>query len=426
MSRAAATTGHAYSYRAAYVFPVFRPPIQDGVITIAGERIASLGTGSTHGPVEDLTEQLGRVALLPGLVNAHTHLEFSDLTAPLAPAGTPFPEWIRRVVEHRRRQSRGLAASRSEALTHAVTRGLIESRRSGVTLLGDITTDDWQSTALPRTSLDCTLFRERIGWTVEAAEAGIAASRQWLERPRAPGWAAGLSPHAPYTVHRRLLEGLCKLACEFNVPVAMHLAESREELELLREGRGRLVDCLDSLGAWIPGRLPLGLRPLVFLKTLAETPRALVVHGNYLDSEEVEFLAGQSRVTVVYCPRTHAFFGHDRYLLREYLDAGVRVALGTDSRASNPDLAMWDEWRFAARRHADVSPATMLAMATRDAARSLGHDDQGTLQPGQWANMIAVTLPDHAASDPHQLLLDANSLVAATWSRGERSSELGL
>ncbi len=184
---------------------------------------------------------------------------------------------------------------------------------------------------------------------------------------------AGLSPHAPYSVHPLLLTKLVGLGAAANVPVAMHLAESREELELLARGSGPFRELLDGLGVWSPEVFGGGRRPLDYLKRLAGAPRVLVIHGNYLDAEEIDYLAARAATSsVVYCPRTHAFFAHERYPLAGMLAREVNVALGTDSRASNPDLSLLAEMRFCAASHSDVPAAAILEMATIRGARALG------------------------------------------------------
>ena len=175
----------------------------------------------------------------------------------------------------------------------------------------------------------------------------------------------------------------------------MHLAESREELELLASGTGPFRRLLEDLGVWSPEVFPGGWRSLDYLQRLADAPAALVIHGNYLDREEVDFLADhRANMSLVYCPRTHAYFRHERYPLAEMLERGVNVALGTDSRASNPDLNMRAEMHFAAHAHPEIPPAKILEMATLCGARALGTDAEvGTLEPGKLANVALVKLP---------------------------------
>ncbi len=202
----------------------------------------------------------------------------------------------------------------------------------------------------------------------------------------------------------------------------MHLAESREELELLNLGSGPFRDMLEAVGAWDPADKARLSCVLDYLTELARAERSLVIHGNYLDDEEIEFVADHAeRMAVVYCPRTHRFFDHDSYRLADMLAAGVTLALGTDSRASNPDLCMLEEIRAAVEAHPAVSPVTILELATLGGARALGLRDRvGTLETGKRADLVAVQVVSARGDDPVELLLGDESFVAGTWVAGER------
>ncbi|HTU24066.1 MAG TPA: amidohydrolase family protein [Pirellulales bacterium] len=423
--------------KARYIFPVAAPPLPDGVVTIAGERIVAVGENRSGRPAVDL----GNVALVPGLVNAHTHLEFSDLATPLGSPGDRLPDWIRRVIAHR-------AAAREMAAVDPRPSGLAECARGGATTIGEIATQPWPEASLGgglATGGDCpefaesaqqigpvpffppasvTVFWEVIGLTPAAfaeREAAAAAhlSRSWpSDRYARPG----LSPHAPYSVHPELFERTLRLAAAAGAPVAMHLAESREELELLAHGTGPFRDLLVDLAVWQADVFRGGRRVLDYLKLLAAAPRALAIHANYLDRDEIDFLAAHAdRISVVYCPRTHTYFGHERYPLAALVERGVNVALGTDSRASNPDLSLLAELRHAARTHAEIPPAKHLELATLSGARALGlAHETGTLAAGKLANLAVVALPDSTPADPHELLLAADPPLVATWHRGVR------
>jgi cytosine/adenosine deaminase-related metal-dependent hydrolase len=182
----------------------------------------------------------------------------------------------------------------------------------------------------------------------------------------------------------------------------MHLAESLDELQLLKSGDGPLVDFLEELDAWDPEAIPRGIRPINYLRQLAMARRSLVIHGNYLSYDEIGFAgAHNAQMSVVYCPRTHEYFGHAPYPLQQMLDAGVNVCLGTDSRASNPDLGLWQEMRTVALRHPDVSPESILRMGTANGARALGFGNQtGVLVRGRRADLTLVRLASDSVYDP--------------------------
>jgi len=383
-------------FKARWLLPVEGEPIDGGAITVQNGRILAVGAHEPGTPAQDL----GDVAILPGLVNAHTHLEFSDLETPLGERGMSLPDWIRLVIARRLRDSSLERAERASA------RGLEESQTCGVVALGEIATSGWAADAQPPG--DVTAFLELIGISSERSAERLAAAEQFLS-PADRKFRPGLSPHAPYSVHPDLLAGAIALAKWHNAPLAMHLAESREELELLRTGGGPFRTLLEDLNVWNPAGFRPGSRPLEFLEQLAQAPRSLVIHGNYLDREELAYAAAhRDTMSVVYCPRTHDFFGHSPYPLAEMVVSGVAVALGTDSRGSNPNLSLWEELQFVAARHPSVSPRRMLELGTLAGARALGIDcDLGSLVPGKRADFIAVDLPDQGLGDPYETIFAA-------------------
>jgi len=396
------------AYRARWIFPVATPPIHDGVIAVQQGLIVAIERAAVwSGPTP---RDLGDVAILPGLVNAHTHLEFSELTGPIGAPGIAFPEWIRQVVAHRR--ARPVDQQRLSAAL-----GLAESLRGGVTLLGEIATSGWPfelfaaeaatQTAAPleTTSPRSVVFQETIGLAVEDALEKLAAAAEHLDRFRTPHFLPGLSPHAPYTVRWDLFESMVRLAARKNAPVAMHLAESPDESVLLGTAGGPLREMLEAAGVWCDDALGGPRTILDYLRLLSASPRALVIHGNYLNAAEIEFLAANRKhMSVVYCPRTHVFFGHPPHPLPHLLAAGVNVALGTDSRASNPDLSLWEEARYLVERGL-ARPQTALELATRGGAAALGMASHcGTLAHGRSADFCLVGPIAAEAADPYDLL----------------------
>ena len=158
------------------------------------------------------------------------------------------------------------------------------------------------------------------------------------------------------------------------------------------------------------------------LRILSPAHRLLIVHGNYLTGEEITYVARHAQtMSVVYCPRTHHYFAHTPYPLEKLLDSGINVALGTDSRASSPDLNLLSDIRHVAHRHPALSPAAVLRLGTLAGAKALGREAQlGTLEPGKQANLTIVPLPNRQDPDPHRLLFDQNAPASATWFHGRQ------
>ncbi len=218
-----------FSLRARWVLPGNARPIDGGFVTVVDGWIAAVRDGRPAGAIEDL----GDVALMPGFVNAHTHLEFSDLEAPLGRPGMSLPAWIRLVIAARK--STGAQAPL------AIAAGLAESLAGGVTTVGEMATAPAGAylAAAPRPR--AVLFQEAIGFSASRAESALADVERRLDAAAPP---VGVSPHAPYTVHPQLVARLVRLAAARSAPVAMHLAESPEELELLAKGVGAFRELL--------------------------------------------------------------------------------------------------------------------------------------------------------------------------------------
>ena len=392
---------NSYTLRARWVLPISGPPIEGGCVTIAGDRIASVGTRPAAA-----AEDLGDVVLMPGLVNAHTHLEFSELTAPLGEQGMPLPEWIQLVISARKQR---------EDLSTGLQAGLHESLRAGVTTIGDIATSQFPNhldTPIP----EVISFHEVIGFSTARSDSVFAELEGRLQS--ANQVHVGISPHAPYTVHPRLVQRLVDLACKHRLPMAMHLAESREELQLIHENSGPFRELLEQRSMWDGEVFSSSLRPQDYLAQLAKATRGLVVHGNYLEPDEIDFVAANKQLTIIYCPRTHDYFGHDDYPLQQMLVRGAQVAIGTDSCASNPDLSVLNELRCIANKHPEIDPARILQLGTIDGARALGLDNQiGSLAPGKLANLTEIECGD--SLKPLEAVLHTQVQPARTWVRGQ-------
>jgi aminodeoxyfutalosine deaminase len=392
-----------WTLTARWVFPGDGPPLERGTVTLAGGRIVAVEPHGRRKPDLDV----GNAAVLPGLVNAHTHLDLSGLRG-LAPPSPDFTGWLRAVIRHRREQSPGQVEA-------DVRFGLSDAVRTGTTLLGDISASGQSWTVLAEAPVRAVVFYELLGLPQARAEQALAAARTWLEaRPPSAICRPGLSPHAPYSVRAWLFGQAALLARGGKQPLAVHLAESREELELLHHGRGPFVTFLQELGVW--DKSGLADSPKQVLKLCYQWIPKLFVHCNYL-APSARIPRGSS---IVYCPRTHAAFGHPPHPFRDFLARGVRVALGTDSLASNPDLDLLAEARFLHKLYPDFPGAALVRMATLSGAEALGwQDETGSLTPGKSADLVVLPLPDAAPADPHRLVFDSDLPVRAVMCCGQ-------
>lgn len=393
----------ATAYRARWILPGDRRPLENGVLVVSQGQILQVAE-RWSGPEVDL----GDVALIPGLVNCHTHLEFSGLDKPLAPLA-PFTDWIRAVIAARRAPVTPTGA--------AIRRGLAESLAGGVTLLADIATTGWQpSDYLAESPVpQAIVLQELLGLSDERVRdqqqlAAAVLNATDAEMPL----ARGLSPHAPYSTHPQLLHTALALTIGSRSLVAVHLAETEAELELLQRGTGEFREFLVSLGL-CRSELFGGRTVRDWLEILSEHPRPLVIHGNYLTLDDLAVLARNPHMTLVYCPRTHAAFGHRPHPWLDLLALGGSVAVGTDSRASNPDLSLWRELQCLAEIYPDVSPFTLLKLGTQNGARALGRWAQcGSLTVGKRADVAVVRLDDPGFQSPQHDLFAPGNRIAAT------------
>lgn len=303
-----------------------------------------------------------RSVLAPAPVNAHTHLDLSDL------AFTPgsYEGFVRAVVEHGRAGRRGVAAAE---------RGLTALRASGVRAVGDVVTDEAvMARLLAEPELEGVAFWEVIGPDPADAERLLAATRERLQRflswQRPGGMRVGLSPHAPHTVSAPLLQGLAALARTWRLQLQTHVAESAGEAELHRRGTGPLRR---ALGAWLPGWHPSGTSPLRYLADLGVlAARPSLVHMVEVDEDDVRLVA-RAGCVVVHCPRSNRALGCGVFPWALYARHGVSVALGTDSLGSSPDLSPVAEWHAAQALHgAAASPAQLVWSAVKGGARAVG------------------------------------------------------
>ena len=393
-----------HTLTARWVFPASSPPLERGTVTVSDGTIVAVEARGTRTPDEDL----GNVAIIPGLVNTHTHLDLSGARGLIPPTDPDhFTDWLRGVIAYRRTRT-------PEQVQADIRDGLAECLRAGTTLVGDIAAEGASWEQLAASSVRALVFRELIGLSLQRAATGMVIATAIAESPsRTPTCRIGLSPHAPYSVRRQLFDKVSELARQHHLPVAVHLAESPGELEVLRDGTGPFRAFLQDLGIWHSDAMTASPEEWI-TRRLRKAPD-LYIHANYLTPTRRIPHSG----TVVYCPRTHAAFGHPPHPFREFLARGVRVCLGTDSLASNPDLDILAEARFVREKSPDFPGDQLLKMVTLAGAEALGWADEcGSLEAGKSADVVAVPLPDRDAADPHELLFSDHAGPRRTMFRG--------
>jgi cytosine/adenosine deaminase-related metal-dependent hydrolase len=374
--------------RARVVLPISRPPIENGAVVISGNRITHVG------PWKDFSGSaaidLGETILMPGLINAHCHLDYTDM-AGLMPPQKSFTDWIRLML-----------ATKSEwnysEFAESWVRGAHMLRRTGTTTVVDFETvpellpDVWSATPLRVVSL-----LEMTG--VKSRRDPRAILQDNLEHIRTlPGGRCrpGLAPHAPYSTAPELLRLTAEMARRRHWPLSIHVAESMQEFEMFMKGRGIMFDWLrrnDRDMSDCGLRSPV--RHLDRCGVLGEN--CLAVHVNYLAEGDARLLAAR-KTSVVHCPRSHFYFSHDKFPLHKFNQAKVNVCLGTDSLATvykkprqTVELNMFTEMQTFAANHPRVSPETILQMATVNCARALGMAGQaGEISEKSLADLIAI------------------------------------
>ena len=377
----------------AWLFAQGDSPQQDVRLTIGSGRLLDIR------PVPDAgCRSILPVAVVPPLVNPHVHLEFSGLTQAVTPA-VPFTDWIREVIRWRR--------DHLDQVGDAIQSGLTECRACGVSVLGEITTSDGAVDLLRASGQKVISFRELIGILPDAIPGQLELLHSHIRRLPSVGdgtVTAGVNPHAPYSVHPDLLDTTAATCRDHGLPIAMHIAETRDELELLDRGTGEFARFLQEMDLWDANVFTRGRRPIFYLEQLAKVPHSLAVHCNYLTDDEIQFLGRHPEIAVVYCPRTHAYFGHDGHPWTKIMAAGGTVVLGTDGRSSNPDLSIWQEMQFAGRLTKTLSISDLIPLVTITAHRSLGLDsDDVCLQAGTPLNATLIQI-DPSVPSPDYFL----------------------
>jgi cytosine/adenosine deaminase-related metal-dependent hydrolase len=403
-------------FSADWVLPISQPPIRNGFVAIDGGLVIAV---SDRPPDEAVP--LGRVAILPALVNAHTHLELSHLHT-LVPPGTSFNEWVMTLMTLRR----GFADPGAEPILAAARLAIVRARASGSGLVGDVSNTLVTVPLLREAGIPAQVFYEIIGFSHPDPVGRVRAARAAADAAGTDdrGVRVSLAAHAPYSVSAGLFRAIRADVDSHARPVtSVHLGESVAEVELLRDGTGPARAMLERLGVWssewqVPGASPTEyLSALGFLR-----PHTLVVHGVQFGAADLARVKAAG-ATVVSCPRSNVYVGVGPPPLESFYAAGVPVAFGTDSLASVDDLNMFAELAEARRIAPAVSARELLRSATLTGAQALRYDEEyGSIETGKRAALIAVRVPPHV-HDVEEYLVRGVQPDAITWLDSQFNSQ---
>ena len=387
--------------RAPWLLPISSPPVADGGIAVEAGIIAAVGPFREvrrSWPGAQVVDHPDCV-LLPGLINAHAHLELSHLSQlGQQPAPPSFPAWIEGLLA-----ARSQAAADEAMILKAARQALAAQQAEGVVALADISNSGLTSQLASGFDGRLLVFKEYLGLRADSAAAALHRLQQESEEQPCTG-------HALYSTHPALLRGLKARANRLGHVFPIHTAESFAEIELLRSGSGPFRDFLAERGLWDGSFQPLGGQGgavrWLHQHGLLDS-RTLCVHCVHIYKEEIALLAA-SGAKVCLCPGSNRSLGVGKPPLASLLRHGILPAVGTDSLASNPKLSLWRELYLLAEEHPSVSPETILAMATLGGAAALGLGKQlGSLEAGKEAVILAAAM--------ERVPTEAAGVVASMW-----------
>jgi cytosine/adenosine deaminase-related metal-dependent hydrolase len=384
---------HATLLTGDWVVPVSRRPIRDGGVVVNGEHIVAIGPSVELARAwpEAKAAPFPECVLMPGLVNAHTHLGLSAVEGLFEPG--PFTDWLPKLVDAMKTWS-----TADYAASTAV--GAARCLKAGVTAVGDISYGSESVFAAARTGLGGTFFFEVLGIAPAALRARLDQLGFVPRQDCGPRIRCGLSPHTLYSSGPELLVAVTELAREVEAPLVIHVAETVAEVDLLRDGSGALAPVAAKLAH---GFEPTGEHPVAYLDRLGVLDGATAVHVCQTWPSDIGRLSATAR-GVVTCPRSNEWLHNGIAPVDRLLQAGVPVGIGTDSLASTPDLDLFEEARALQARFPSLTARTIVEMLTVQGALALGMEERfGVLEPGMQADITVFKIA--GADEPETALV---------------------
>lgn len=379
------------------VLPITRPALENAALVVKNGKITELGPRNDLKIKFPWAEEFHHRLLMPGLINAHTHLNFS--CSPLIKANN-FPEWLVKAKQNKLEFDNG-------RIRRAAKKEIENSARLGVTSLGDILGEPSLLELHKKSPLFSTIFYELIGIKDQDADAKIDFAKKVFGEYnfRVGHNKLGLAPHTPFTASKELFRAAKNFAKKKKLGMCAHLAESREEVEFIMSGTGPVRDRLFNSVGWKQKPKPNWCSPAKYLEEFIDRNMTLV-HCVEVSDDDLEIIANSR--AVVHCLRSNLHLTGKLAPIPKMIKAGITVALGTDSPASAGDMNLWDEMKavFEHRKKypgGEIFPLEILKMATINAALAIFRDDQlGSIEPGKTANLLALNLPSLPKS-PNQI-----------------------
>jgi 5-methylthioadenosine/S-adenosylhomocysteine deaminase len=392
---------------ARYVLPVAAPHIENGAVLVRNDKIVEIGDFEHLKRLHSTEEvkDFGLAALMPGFVDTHTHLEYTVMRGLVD--DLPYSQWKLQLLQKEERLT-------DTDWCDSALMGALEAARSGITTVADITSRGCSAEAVRQGGLRGVIYREvatidakRVDSLMEEAAGDIETWRGEADPSRI---TIGIAPHGAYSCHPKLFRAVADYAAD-GTPVSMHLAGSKEEYDFVKYGSSMLAtEVREEYDASAPAWLPTGVSPVRYVLQwgLFDVPNLLAVHCTQVDDADIESLATHD-VAVAYCPRCNAKLAMGAAPVEKFLQAGLRVGLGTDSPAAANSMDVFEDMRVGVLIQRAVlgsdkwmTTRQFIKLATLEAARALGMDDRiGSLEPGKQADIIAVDLSKSSQIPTH-------------------------